>query len=154
MNDHSEAGLNEFQTYKLCCGQDKLPLLRPVLFEKEVSKEHLEVLRLIMEIIELALPRANAPSVDLELDLCSAFLTGALKLSDPKRFVSVDDICRSVRCFAIVVQVCDILFSARPNDRSFIAVHTPKIDHLIWCIAWRLIVLYVTTIGGILKDCS
>jgi hypothetical protein len=81
-------------------------MIRPILAEKDISKEHLDVLRVMLSVIENVLIGINPAPEDLEQELYATFQTGSLKLSDPKRWISMDDISKAVKCFAVVVQVC------------------------------------------------
>ncbi len=80
-------------------------MLQPILAEKELSPKHLDVLRVVMSVLENILSKPENAPIDLEQDLYAAFHTGAFKLSDPKRWISMDDISKAVKCFAVVVQV-------------------------------------------------
>jgi hypothetical protein len=106
--------------------------MKPVLATKEMSRGHLEVLKLMLGIIDASLLNSKPVQKDLEDELFQAFSSGAFKLTDGRRFVSplsgmcgaayilnvgiccmtrnfpqvaVDDMCKAVKCFVTVVQV-------------------------------------------------
>jgi hypothetical protein len=59
-----------------------------VLATKEMSRGHLEVLKLTLGIIDASLLNSEPVRNELEDELFQAFSSGAFKLTDGKRFVS------------------------------------------------------------------